>query len=198
MTKLRSVQKEVESGLASLLTEFEEAKKKFAAEAQDRMKVAFKAVFDDYADLPNFSIFWVQYTPYWNDGEECTFRVGEVYVSNLEPHVAWQAFQGYEVDLSDDEEIEEQTYIWRHRAAEDALLPHFFIESSAVGGKYRAGFDVIDTTPGILRGRNNSKLLRLLEDIARMPDDVMKGTFGDHVRVMANRNGFDIDEFDHD
>ena len=37
----------------------------------------FKKVFDAHPDLK--AIRWRQYTPYFNDGDPCTFRVGEVY-----------------------------------------------------------------------------------------------------------------------
>ena len=36
-----------------------------------------KFLFDNYPELQKFS--WTQYTPYFNDGEQCTFRAGNEY-----------------------------------------------------------------------------------------------------------------------
>jgi hypothetical protein len=47
----------------------EEAKVK----AKEIFASASKALFAEYADLESFS--WTQYTPYFNDGDSCTFSV---------------------------------------------------------------------------------------------------------------------------
>lgn len=46
------------------------------------MKEAFKEVFDKHPSIE--SIYWTQYTPYFNDGDPCYFRMGEYEVEYLE------------------------------------------------------------------------------------------------------------------
>lgn len=41
------------------------------------MNEGFKVLFDQYPEL--YSVTWQQYTPYFNDGEECRFRSGHTY-----------------------------------------------------------------------------------------------------------------------
>lgn len=62
MTKLKELQKKI-YGLQ--------------AEMKSKSEIAFKeeskAIFEKYPEIENFS--WTQYTPYFNDGDECAFSV---------------------------------------------------------------------------------------------------------------------------
>lgn len=57
-------------------------KKAFEEELQANGKEAlseeFKKVFDAHPDL--VAIRWWQYTPYFNDGSPCTFRLNEMFI----------------------------------------------------------------------------------------------------------------------
>ena len=44
------------------------------------MKDMFSAFFNKYNDVAS-NIFWMQYTPYFNDGEACEFNVHDVYLN---------------------------------------------------------------------------------------------------------------------
>jgi hypothetical protein len=44
-------------------------------EGQDAFKAGLKEFFDEFPEVT--AIQWYQYTPYFNDGDECVFRVGE-------------------------------------------------------------------------------------------------------------------------
>ncbi len=58
--------------------ELEEIKKQFNALAKTTMKDVFKDVFVKHPDLLSFK--WVQYTPYFNDGEPCVFGTCDITV----------------------------------------------------------------------------------------------------------------------
>lgn len=53
------------------------------AQAQDRSKellhAEFRAFFEKHGESVK-SVFWTQYTPYFNDGEPCRFSVGDLYL----------------------------------------------------------------------------------------------------------------------
>lgn len=68
----------------SVMTKYTEAKKKMKAaleQANAIVKEAFleasNEVFKKYPNIESFS--WTQYTPYFNDGEECTFSAQTEY-----------------------------------------------------------------------------------------------------------------------
>jgi hypothetical protein len=56
---------------------------KLANEGEDALKEAFKELFDKHPRLE--SVTWVQYTPYFNDGDPCYFSVHDFDASISEP-----------------------------------------------------------------------------------------------------------------
>ena len=61
----------------SVITEFEEAQNKMRDALKEHMKTLFAAFFKVHPEVK--TIHWVQYTPYFNDGEECVFGVHELH-----------------------------------------------------------------------------------------------------------------------
>ena len=61
----------------SMFAETKKKIEKLMEELREESQAAFaqesKAIFDRYPSLYSFG--WKQYTKYWNDGDECTFRV---------------------------------------------------------------------------------------------------------------------------
>lgn len=66
--------------------EIDAIKKELASKVQKTFHDLSKELFILYPELKSFT--WTQYTPYWNDGEECTFEVNTDYMS----------FNGYNED----------------------------------------------------------------------------------------------------
>src|SRR5687767_14617338 len=56
--------------------------KAFEEEAQKVVAPTLKAFIVAHPNIKAFG--WTQYTPYWNDGEECIFRLNEVAASVLD------------------------------------------------------------------------------------------------------------------
>ena len=82
----------------SVMTKYTEAKKKMKAaleKANAIVKEAFleasNEVFNKYPNIESFS--WTQYTPYFNDGDECTFSAQTEY-----PQLTFT--DGTEVDIN--------------------------------------------------------------------------------------------------
>lgn len=99
-----------------LLTEqFNESYRKF----QEQMKTTFheccKEIFEKYPDLKNFSV--IGYTPYFNDGDECTYSL----------HAYWDyglTLNGYNQDdfsgnRKSDEKIDGYTYAEYEKIGEE-------------------------------------------------------------------------------
>lgn len=65
-------------GLKSIKEAIEAAQKRVRNEGQEALKGAFQELFAAEPRLEG--IQWTQYTPYFNDGDTCTFSVGEAEV----------------------------------------------------------------------------------------------------------------------
>ena len=59
--------------LHDLQQKIEQLSKEIRNNFQDALKEAAQEIFDKYPKLQEFS--WIQYTPYFNDGEPCEFGV---------------------------------------------------------------------------------------------------------------------------
>lgn len=66
--------------LKALKENLQTLREKAKLEYQAALKEAAKEIFEKYPKLESFS--WTQYAPYFNDGDECVFRVNEVYQVN--------------------------------------------------------------------------------------------------------------------
>jgi hypothetical protein len=93
--------------------------------ARNEAKQAFlselKGIFARHPEIK--VITWVQYTPYFNDGDECVFRVSDVYAANYEDINHYG-----EWDSEDDEPADLQTFTGyrRHSRIQDLDdLVHF-------------------------------------------------------------------------
>lgn len=88
------------------LTEFKKRMKSLnddmKAMGEAELKKTFAALFEQYPDIK--AVRWHQYTPYFNDGEECVFSVDNVYLRTANtPEDAGDYEDGFEdgYDLKD-------------------------------------------------------------------------------------------------
>lgn len=67
---------EIEEAIEVLKKEMEQSRKEFTEKGSKLFFKSCKEIFDIFPDLKSFS--WSQYTPYFNDGDECIFGVNDV------------------------------------------------------------------------------------------------------------------------
>lgn len=148
--------------IEKIVTDFDIVQKEFQGKAQTALKSAFKEFFDGNPRVSQ--IYWTQYTPHFNDGDECTFSVHEMYgiIGSLTK-------KGDEDEYIDDRE-----------------------DTFDSGGKY--GDEEFNSTYAneIANFKNFTRLIN------RLPDAIFEATFGNHVEVKATRDGFDVEEYNHD
>lgn len=127
-----------------------------------------KGLFEANPLLRTFS--WKQYTPYFNDGEECVFSVDTDY-----PYVNGMSDEGG--DYNDDCKILDETdYSW-----EEMRKP-----------------EVFKKVYGISKGDFN-KLYKTVQKFLRSFDeDEMKMIFGDHVAIKVTKDSIKVEKYDHD
>lgn len=155
---------DLQTAFDKLLNEQRELQKKFQTTAQALFKETTKEFFDKNPNVT--AIVWTQYTPYFNDGDECTFGVNDATFTNApDPeNVRWGEYEGDEETATDGSEI----FAWEG------------------WGDAPKGLNV-EMCKAFGRMIGSSEM-----------EDVMKAMFGDHVKVVATREGFDVDDYDHD
>lgn len=94
-------------------TRFQAARTKLKEEAKVIIRSVFESVFVEYPDIK--AATWVQYTPYFNDGDACTFGVSEVCF--LGSDNSEETGVGY-----DAEEYQLNTFSWGNKVAPYAHL----------------------------------------------------------------------------
>ena len=65
--------------IMALVEDYKKSKAEFSDKAQEAMRTAFKDFFDVNPNIE--MIAWTQYTPFFNDGDPCVFRVADMYFS---------------------------------------------------------------------------------------------------------------------
>jgi hypothetical protein len=158
-----------------LMNEFEVAKKEIesiqkelSVKLQDTFKRMTVAVFDACPKLTG--IVWAQYQNYWNDGEECLFSVNAPTFTNATDLETRDLVWG-----ETDEEGTEEDPIWT--AGENSWDE----PEKGMPSEYAAIFTQFEN---------------MLQSSAM--EDILRAMFGNHVKVVATREGFSVDEFEHD
>lgn len=164
MNKFTNVTTEIDS----LITDYEAQMAKLQVTLQEKMKDIFKSFFESFPEVK--TIHWTQYTPYFNDGDECVFSVNEPYFTRT-PYT----------------ELTEREHVW---GEDDSGLiePKVWNQNT---GKYE---DVSGLTPGLKEAmRSFAKILQ-----SEANEAIMLAMFDNHVWVKAHVDGFDVDNYDHD
>ena len=214
---------EIKSSIKELKTLKEEQNKLFRDKHFGEL---FKSFFEENPEIN--SVQWTQYTPYFNDGEECVFGVNDITYNRSH----YKESSGWEPeDDEDDIDFYEG-------------LP--FVEPLVNEGIYETLKDVVENNDlSLADGKNlpyhcyegvygNRKLsipsikqfLRNIEInineienqnkffpewknavknfselktvINDIDNEIMQEVFGDHVSVIVTRDGIDINSYDHD
>lgn len=149
--------------LNNLVSNFEAFHQEFMAKAREQFNITIKEIFDFIPEVTY--VTWTQYTPYFNDGDTCEFRVGDISFTNASKEELDNVYYG-EYDGED-----ESVFVYPCWRKEEVPLTE---EQKKV----------IDDFTKICNSRTF--------------EDIMLFTFGDHVRVIGSREGFSVEEYEHD
>jgi len=163
------------------MSRFDEIEKKYQeylnmikTEGVNLLKEEFNDVFASHSDVEAFA--WSQWTPYFNDGDECVF-----------------SFHGLEVRLfGDPKEVEEDDENWD----EDANLSYQGfkqVDNLVQNWGYIDGKWQRLSSPVVLYPRYNELLD--LEATLKKNEEVLKHAFGDHSQIIVTREKFEVTEF---
>lgn len=158
-----------------LIEEQQELTKRFQSKAQELFKATTKEFFDKNPGVT--AVTWTQYTPYFNDGDTCVFSVNEPYFTN-----------------ANDEQMEDVTRWGEYEGEAEGVWSEsdwIFSGDSDYCRERRKDLNLEGTD-----SQSIVKFSRLIQ--SGEMDTVIQAMFGDHVRVTATRDGFDVDDCDHD
>ena len=158
-----------------LITDQAELQRKFQEQAQTLFKDITKEFF---AKNPGVTaIVWTQYTPYFNDGDTCEFRVNDPTFTNApDPeNIRWEDYEGEEENVWTATNIGYVLQSDREWYADTKRLI-----------REQGGVDV-ESCNMMARAICSSEM-----------EDVMLAMFGDHSKIVATRDGFEVEEYDHD
>jgi hypothetical protein len=161
----------------ALITKQQELRKEFQETAQELFKETTKEFFDINPGIT--AVVWTQYTPYFNDGDECIFGVNSPTFTNAPKedldYINYGEYDG------------ENESVW----AADNL--QYVMECDRDYWK--------ETKEKILSGGaidiNSCQTLEKMLGSGEM-DDIMREMFGDHVKVILTRDGIEIEDYDHE
>jgi hypothetical protein len=160
----------------------------FQASVQEKFKSVVEAFFNEAPTVA--AVTWTQYTPYFNDGEECVFSVNTLYFVREE-------------DLFSEDE--DESYADRYYGV------HINFDASESEVKRYEGYlnqdrdsqywqDAIDRLKKDMAiPESEREAMRRFNGLVSNNEDIMRAMFGDHVTVMITRaNGIEVSDYDHD
>jgi len=170
-------------------------------------------------------VHWVQYTPYFNDGDACTFDVGEICFKLIRSEDDDEDFSFYESDpISTSENLraarDDYTAAALYESDKDAWVTGYTERyKDKLGHEYpgqlenlkpypsstaqaQRNIDEVEKQiawyPAGVSDRIAANFKAFCDVLSLIPDDSMESVFGDHASVVINRNGVEIDEHLHD
>lgn len=159
--------------------EFDKARAKIMQDLQHKLKNAFTAFFNSCPEVEY--ITWTQYTPYFNDGDECIFSVNDM-VYKLKTDTVNEDYN----DLYDAYTSSSISWYLKQpeKYAKEIERFNMFVEDLNIS---------VERLNEI-----NGSFKHFVTLLNRLDDEVFKQTFGDHVIITATIDGFDVEEYDHE
>lgn len=178
----------------ALEAELEKRRAELSVSLRPKFQAAFTAFFERFPKLEEIN--FTAYTPYFNDGDECIYSVNEPYmtacgISEIDEYTAGSVANAAEFLATGKIPAKVQS-------AYDSWANRNYKSAEAY---LRAGSaDYLDLPADDLA--ELTKIVAIYPEVQKIiggvPDDVMKGMFGDHVKIVINRDGAEAEEYDHD
>lgn len=172
----------------SVVQELDAAKQAYQ-DAIERIKGSgagnlFKEFFEQNPNV--YALQWAQYTPYFNDGDPCTFSVGDVAMALRPLTEDSDIWNGYPADY-EESEGNEKTWFDSYELARCR--------------DWKADPKVYDLTAEFIAAGGTQELYDSYKAVNKFvagQQDLMEALFGDHVVVRATPTDIVTEEYEHD
>jgi hypothetical protein len=178
-------------------TAFEEKRKELAKQLRKEFPEIIKPLLEKSTTIDKIS--WNQYTPYFNDGDECIFsaNVEDFRINDNEDSMGDIWWRNYP-----DDTISYYPYIRRILKNENEVKENAEINTKR-GGYSRYNDLQIGEEGYVYNPDYNSEegeiINGLKEILTSIPDEFYQELFGNHVEVTIYKNGnVEVNEYDHD
>lgn len=137
--------------------------------AQDEFKKSMKEIFVLIPSLK--AIAWTQYSPHFNDGDECVFSVNSVAALSFIPtRTAYDYEEMLQEMDEDDEGIDENAY---------AISDYSSFNEKALN-------------------KNELAAIKNVLNFIESNDELMQDLYGNHVEVIFSQDDLQVNDYDHD
>ena len=148
--------------------EIKELQKELQKKSADIFLSSFKRLFEENPKLKSFG--WTQYTPYFNDGDTCTFSV----------NTDWIYINGIPVDDSD----------WVNETT---------ITNYGTWNRDKKVYEGRTEVPNLNYDEELSKASNeISEFLSNFDNEFFISQFGDHAEITVTAEGVSVDEYEHD
>lgn len=155
-----------------LKTQLAAAKREMKKTAKTTFKEQAAVVFTKNPEIVSFS--WAQYTPYWNDGDTCTFSANTEY-----PTLTFKAKDGKVVKY--DENMGELTEVGTAVMEDDVeLAEDQQLDTEAYDKEYK---------------KYSKAVINFLQGFE---EDDLETMFGDHVEITVTPKKVTVDDYEHE
>lgn len=182
---------EILEKIKTQIAEFDAKRKDLLASLKNEFAPMVAPLFEKHPKIKSFQ--WNQYTPYFNDGEECTFSV----------NIDYPTVNGYNEDDDEEEQSDNsQSKVIYLPITEDNISEHRAFNLSAAGYKWYADKGIGEQ--GVFKNPNyDQKLIDGIEEFKKLlssiPEDFLKDLFGDHMQITLLSDGtIETEEYEHD
>lgn len=214
----------IENEYSEMQKQINELRSQMQEKSKELMKEAFREFFEKYEE-PVECIFWAQYTPYFNDGDACEFRVNEINIllkddedacdyegsslydlDNIEELKAnIQKWEAWEKDPIGEARKYQSDYIKRYnRNPFDQNSWHRKTEQQQME-EWRPYYTSKERLQEQLEFAENFQWPNLKSDfekikqlISNIDEDLMLAMFGDHCKVIVAKDSIEVEEYSHD
>ncbi len=180
--------KQIKSKLNDIQKQIDKLEKQANKESSKLISKGFKEVFKNHPELKSFS--WTQYTPYFNDGDECVFSAHTDYISinDSEQEESVHDLRRF-LDILHNPQKEINRLIKRIEECKAAKYSYDYLENE---------IETIQNS-SIEATRNKLAILENISQIlSSINDDSYKSIFGDHVKVTVTKDGWSTETYEHD
>lgn len=181
--------------IAEQNAKLEELKKAHMAELQGEFNEIIKLFFEECPKVQ--AVVWSQYTPYFNDGDECIFRVNDPHFvvegfdpENLEDPYAYdddEAYSTLKVPFRSnwDEDIENDRNHLKNRPY-DKWVQGYYPKCIAAIEEAKSNFPGYDVK------------IKAFADLLNENEDMLREVYGDHSAVYLTSTQVIVEEYSHE
>jgi len=183
--------KELTTRISKAKKDIEKLRSKMIKDSEMLFKQSLKNIFKKHEKLTSFS--WTQYTPHWNDGDECVFsaHTDYLYINGSEEDCGfWDMEKLYKDCLDKDKSVKklEEENIKLAKKKDQKWQ----IESNErrIEEIKKADFEEIKWKYEFLKDAND-----LLGDFSQ---EALQEMFNNDVKVTVTKDGIETEEYEHD